>query len=110
MSFSECSSDGVTLYLVLVYCILRCRDAQIKNKKMIRRSLTRLGHQLIKEPLGNEENTLSRGRRTYHHLATELTIMSAVSAAGVLMAACAIYGCGGRRHSTVDASGKFKRI
>ena len=51
---------------------------------MFRRSLSRMGHQLIHEPMGGEHDTLSRGTRTVGKLSQFVISYSGVAAAGVV--------------------------
>ena len=52
---------------------------------MFRQSFRRMGHQLIHEPMGNEHDTLSRGRRTVSNLSSFTASYAGVAAAGVAM-------------------------
>ena len=75
---------------------------------MFRRSCGRLGHQLIKEPLGNEVDTFARRRRTFHNVLHELQIYTAIAVVGSLLAINAMYkadpNAGGM--TRVNAQGK----
>ena len=73
---------------------------------MFRRCNRRLGHQLIKEPLGNEENTYARGRRTVAHTFHEIQILGAVGAAGLVAAAYSMRKAAKVVPTTVTSTGK----
>lgn len=53
--------------------------------RMLRNTARRMGHQLIKEPLGNEHNTLARGHRTLDNLIHELKLYAVVAGSGILL-------------------------
>ncbi|CUG93869.1 membrane-associated protein, putative [Bodo saltans] len=77
---------------------------------MLRRTNRRLGHQLIKEPLGNEENTYARGRRTFDHTVKELTLAAAVAGVGSLAAWWSIRNASLRHQPVVSAKGVVTRV
>lgn len=76
---------------------------------MFRRCNRRLGHQLIKEPLGNEENTYARGRRTVSHTLHEMQILAAVGVAGVLGALYSMRNASKVVPTTITANGKIQQ-
>lgn len=77
---------------------------------MLRRSSRRLGHQLIKEPLGNEENTYARGRRTFQHTLSEINVLIAAAAAGVVAGGYSIRNANMRRFQTIQADGTVTKL
>ncbi len=74
---------------------------------MLRRSLGRLGHQLIKEPLGNEVDTFARRRRTVHNTMHELQVYASVAAVGSALALYIMYKADSANRITISASGKI---
>lgn len=74
---------------------------------MFRRSIRRLGHQLIKEPMGHEENTFSRGRRTQANALQHVYGVAAVTAAGCILALYSFVAAHRRVHMTITPSGKM---
>jgi hypothetical protein len=77
---------------------------------MLRRTNRRLGHQLIKEPLGNEENTYARGRRTFDHTMKELALAAGVAGVGSLAAWWSMRNATARRQPVVNAKGVMTRV
>lgn len=77
---------------------------------MLRRTNRRLGHQLIKEPLGNEENTYARGRRTFQHTMKEIALLNGVAAVGVCAAWWSMRNASARHQPSVSANGTVTRV
>lgn len=72
---------------------------------MFRRSARRAGHQLIQEPMGNEHNTVERGKRTFAAMSHELRLNATVAAATVAAALYCIRRASLQPVETVSSTG-----
>lgn len=74
---------------------------------MLRRSFFRLTHQTVKEPLGHEENTFVRGKRSVASALHHLKMLGFASGTGCLLALYTFYDAPQREYLTVNESGKM---
>jgi hypothetical protein len=74
---------------------------------MFRRSASRLGHQLIKEPMPNvEHDTTARGRATLANVKSTLEREVGVLGCGSLLAVFSLWSAYSTPVATISASGK----
>lgn len=74
---------------------------------MLRRCITRLTHQTMKEPLGHEENTFARGNRTLAKSLHHIKMFSLVSGLGCIAALFTFAQAHNREYLTVGPEGKM---
>ncbi|PBJ69336.1 hypothetical protein BCY84_19902 [Trypanosoma cruzi cruzi] len=76
---------------------------------MFRRSCRRFGHQLIKEPMGHEENTFARGQRTMQNSLNHVYALCAFCGLGCLCAAYSLTSATRRTYICVNSKGEFQK-
>ncbi len=76
---------------------------------MFRRSLLNRGHQLFKEPMGNEHNTFERGRRTFHNMTHEMNFHVGAGVVGLVVGLLALRQAGKAPVARVTAEGKLQQ-
>ncbi|KAH9601821.1 hypothetical protein LSM04_008286 [Trypanosoma melophagium] len=74
---------------------------------MFRRSYRRFGHQLLKEPMGHEENTFARGQRTMENALNHVYGTMAFCAAGCVCALYSLVSAAGRLYKSVNEKGEM---
>lgn len=76
---------------------------------MLRRNFIRFTHQTVKEPLGHEENTFARGKRSVASALYHLKMLGLASGTGCLLALYTFYNAPQREYLTVDGDGKLMK-
>ncbi|SCU64701.1 uncharacterized protein TEOVI_000654100 [Trypanosoma equiperdum] len=76
---------------------------------MLRRSYSRLGHQLIKEPLGHEQTTFARGQRTMANTLKGFYALCAFSAVGCVFASYSLVTGMNRVYPCVNSKGTLSK-
>lgn len=74
---------------------------------MLRVNYRRLGHQLIKEPMGHEENTFSRGVRTKFNALKHVGGVTVFCGAGCVCAVYSFIAAQRRVLMSVNSEGKM---
>lgn len=75
---------------------------------MLRRSLTTRGHQLMHEPLSNQEHgSLARGKMTHGLTMQRLTTRAILAGTGAAAAFYSMFVCAPFRSKTISSSGKI---
>ncbi|KAG5487555.1 hypothetical protein LSCM1_07512 [Leishmania martiniquensis] len=76
---------------------------------MLRCSVRRLGHQLIKEPMGHEETTFSRGNRTRSNALQHMYGLAGFCGVGCVLAAFSFMSAQRRVQTTILADGTISK-
>lgn len=74
---------------------------------MFRASYRRLGHQLIKEPMGHEETSLARGMRTKNIATNHVYGLAAATGIGCVAALYSFASAQRRVYMSVNSSGEM---
>lgn len=74
---------------------------------MFRRSFARLTRQTVKEPMGHEENTFARGKRSAAKSILHIQQFAVVTGVGCVLALYTFFSNHGRVYRCIDANGKM---
>ncbi|CAG9567859.1 hypothetical_protein [Leishmania major strain Friedlin] len=76
---------------------------------MFRRCARRLGHQLIKEPMGHEETTFCRGDRTRNNALQHIYRLTGLCGVGCVLALFSFVSGQRRLQTTITADGTITK-
>lgn len=94
--------EKVLLAYILFYSV-----SLLSSFQMFRRNFIRLTHQTVKEPLGHEENTFARGKRSLARSLHHMRVFSAVTGVGCIAALYTFYANHQRQYLAVLPNGKM---